>query len=479
MTPNPKIKLKLTDKLYPFLSTHKRFKVAIGGRAGTKSQSCVDILNLLVAKGKRVCAFREFGSSIEDSVWTLISDEIIRLGIPGFKIQKGKIEHVKSGGFFKSKGLGRDSKSVKSFSGFDIFLVEEGDFLTAEILKDLTPTLRKEGSELWIIFNPQSREDATAKRFLLPFYKQLLKTGVYEDDLHYIVWTNYDENPWFPQELENERAFDIKHLSRAEYDHKWLGHFNDDIENAIIKAEWFDAAIDAHKTLNFRALGIETVGFDPSDEGHDDKALVHRHGSVVKQAIRKATGDVNEGTDWALEYTIQQQVDLFIWDCDGMGISLNRQIKESLEGKKINFQMYKGSNKVDHPGQVYEGINVSLKKRKTNKETFFNKRAQRIWHIRDRFFNTWLAVEKGVYSDPGQMISISSDIEDIELLRSEVCRIPRKPNNNGLIQIYPKPEMKTKFKIASPNLFDALTMAFDDEEKINIVTDLEFDTWQN
>lgn len=470
--------MRLTNKLYPFYAKHKRFKIAVGGRAGTKSQSCVDVLIEKVSvEGKRVCAFREFGSSIEDSIWTLISDEITRMGVPGFNIQTRKISH-KSGGFFKSKGLGRDSKAVKSFSGFDVFLVEEGDFLTKEILTDLTPTLRKEGSELWIIFNPQSREDATAKRFLLPFYKELLKNGVYEDDLHYITWTNYDENPWFPQELENERKFDEDHLPRAEYDHKWLGHFNDGVENAIIKAEWFDAAIDAHKKLNFKALGIEAVGYDPSDEGADDKGLTHRHGSVVKEVRRKITGDVNEGTDWALEYAIQNQIDMFSWDCDGMGISLNRQISEALAGKHTDLHMYKGSEGVDNPGQVYEGINISKKKRKTNKETFFNKRSQKCWYIRDRFYNTWLAVEKGIWTDPNKMISISSDIEELQVLRSECCRIPRKPNGNGLIQIYPKKEMKSKFNIDSPNLFDSLVMAFEDEDTKNKPMHMEFDGWR-
>jgi len=399
------------------------------------------------------------------------------MGVPGFKPQTRKIGH-EDGGFFKSKGLGRDSKSVKSFSGFNKFLVEEGDFLTAEILKDLTPTLRTEGSELWVIFNPQSREDAVVKRFILPFYKELLKTGVYEDDLHYIVWTNFDENPWFPKELEQERAFDEEHLSKAEYDHKWLGHFNDAVENSIIKREWFDAAVDAHIKLNFQPRGLETVAFDPSDLGGDDKGLTHRHGSVVKQVLRKSTGDVNEGCDWALDYAIEHQVDKFIWDCDGMGVSLNRQVVNALHGKNIDPIMYKGSTGVDNPGQMYEGFSYDKKKRKTNAETFYNKRAQKSWYLRDRFFNTYLAVTKGIWTNPDEMISISSDIEEIDVLRSETCRIPRKPNGSGLIQIYPKPEMKSKFRIESPNLFDSSVMSFEDGDPVYETVDMEFDAWQ-
>ena len=477
---SPKLHMKLTDRLLPFMTTPKRFKIAFGGRGGTKSMSSTDILIQAVqTKKERVCCFREFGSSIEDSIWTLISDEITRMGVPGFKVQTRKIAH-EDGGFFKSKGLGRDSKSVKSFSGFDKFLVEEGDFLTSEILKDLTPTLRKDGSELWVIFNPQSREDAVVKRFILPFYKELLKNGVYEDDLHYIVWTNYDENPWFPNELEQERIFDEEFLTKAEYDHKWLGHFNDTVENNIIKAEWFDAAVDAHIRLNFKPQGIETVAYDPSDLGGDDKGLAHRHGSVIKQVLRKTTGDVNEGTDWALDYAIEHQVDKFVWDCDGMGVSLNRQVCEALAGKKIDPIMYKGSNKVDYPGQIYEGLAISKSKRKTNAETFYNKRAQKSWSLRDRYFNTYLAITKNIWTDPSKMISISSDIEELDVLRAETCRIPRKPNGSGLIQIYPKPEMKKKFKIESPNLWDSTVMSLEEGDPLfeTEAEDMEYEGWQ-
>ena len=450
------MKLRVTDIMEPFLSQAFRFKIAFGGRGGTKSQTTVDILlHLVTQMGKRVCCFREFGSSIEDSIWSLISDEITRMGVPGFDVRQRRISH-ESGGFFKSKGLGRESKSIKSFSGFDIFLVEEGDFLTDEILKDLTPTLRKEGSELWVIFNPESRTDAVSKRFIMPYYKQLLKNKIYQDDLHYIVWTNSDENPWLPEPLRLERELDRELLTTAEWDHKWGGHFNEAVANAVIKAEWFDAAIDAHLSIPFRPEGIKVISHDPSDLGPDDKALAYRHGSVVLDVQTMGTGDSNEGMDWALDYAMDRQVDLFAWDCDGMGVSLNRQVETALSGKQIETQMYKGSEGPDNPGDIYQGDSGDKLKRKSNRETFYNKRAQFTWMLRDRFYNTFLAIKKNIWTNPDNMISISSDIKEIERLRSEVCRIPRIPNGNGKIQIMRKKDMKME----SPNMFDALCMAF-------------------
>ena len=103
---------------------------------------------------------------------------------------------------------------------------------------------------------------------------------------------------------------------------------------------------------------------------------------------------------------------------------------------------------------------VPIQNAKRNKDTFKNKRSQYYWALRDRFYNTYRAVVKGEYVDPDDMISLDvSGIPNIDKLRSEVCRIPIKDNNNGFIQIMSKLEMKA-IKISSPNMADALMMAF-------------------
>ncbi len=79
--------------------------------------------------------------------------------------------------------------------------------------------------------------------------------------------------------------------------------------------------------------------------------------------------------------------------------------------------------------------------------------------MRDRFFKTYEAVEKGRYTDPDDMISLSSKIEDIDGLRAEICRIPLKHNPSGYIQIMSKQDMaKLPDPIPSPNMGDACMM---------------------
>jgi len=170
-------------------------------------------------------------------------------------------------------------------------------------------------------------------------------------------------------------------------------------------------------------------------------------------------GDANEGTDWATDYAIANQVDIFRWDCDGLGVSLKRQVSTALDGKRINIDMFKGSEASDHPDEIYQpDNNIERSNAKTNRQTFKNKRAQNYWRLRDRFYVTYKAVTTGLYTDPETMISISSTIVLIDQLRTEVCRIPKKYNVNGMIQIMSKKDMWDKFKIRSPNLADSLMM---------------------
>jgi phage terminase large subunit len=170
---------------------------------------------------------------------------------------------------------------------------------------------------------------------------------------------------------------------------------------------------------------------------------------------------VNDGCDWAIDKALDAQADLFTWDADGLGVTLKGQIDTSLKGKKIKYQLFKGSQKPDRPDDQYMASDEKELEtnKKTNKETFVNKRAQYYWLLRDRFYNTYRAMQKSEYVDPDTMISISSSIEGLDKVRAEVCRIPRKFNGNGRIQLMGKPEMKDRLKIDSPNMADSMMMS--------------------
>lgn len=452
--------LTLPFRLENLIAKRKRYKIVIGGRGSAKSQSVGDIcLKDVQTSGLKVGCFREFQNSIEDSVHSLLKDEIERMEAPGFDVQAKTIVNC-SGGLFKFRGLARNADAMKSMHGFKRFWIEEAQTISEDSLRLLTPTLREEDSEIWMTANPMSSADPFSQRFINPFQRYLDRDGYYEDDMHIIIVSNYLHNPFFPDVLEQERLFDLEHLSLAQYEHIWLGKFNDTVEGAIIPVEWFNSAIDSHLTLGFKQLGATIVTHDPSDLGPDPKGLVARQGSVVFDVQEKDDGDVNDGADWATYWAREYNADVFRWDCDGLGVSLKRQISTSLDGMRIDIDMFKGSERVDNPNDVYlPDKQIDRRDSKTNEQTFRNKRAQYYWYLRDRFYNTHLAITRKEYRDPESLISLSSEIECIDRLRSEVCRIPKKYNANGLIQIMSKQDMaKLKPPIPSPNMADSLMM---------------------
>lgn len=482
------------EKLERAVTTKKRFVIIYGGRGSMKSVGAVDIcLSGVMDRGDKVYCLREFQSSIAESVHALIKEEIDRLNLENFSVLDTTIRY-KYGGEFKYMGLARNPASIKSAAGFRRFLTEEAATLSDASITNLTPTARNKARsglpgvvveekksalddvQMFFIANINSSEDPFSKRFINPFLDHLNRDGYYEDDLHLIIKMNYTDNPWFMDSgLEGERLFDLENKPRAVYDHIWLGAPLDTVENSIILAEWFDACVDAHIKLGFEPSGQERMAYDPADSG-DAKAVGYQHGSVVIGVTSTNDGDVNTATDWALGFAVKNKPDVFLWDSDGIGLSLRRQVMEGLKGKKIKIVPFHGGETVQHPNEVYDGIEgegfFDIERGRTNSAMFLNLRAQNYWRLRDKMFKTYLAVEKGKYFPPHELISFSSSIKELTGLRAEICRIPRKfSNSSGKIQILSKPEMKAK-KIKSPNMADVVMML---QQEVDIYDNDDYD----
>ena len=404
--------------------------------------------------GERLCCAREFQNLIDESVHPLIKSRIVELGAP-CTANETSVKSATGGEIFY-RGLSRNPTGIQSMFGVNRMWIEEGQSLSERTLDALSPTIREEGSEIWISMNRGSSKDPVSQRFLKPYEKEVARNGFYEDDDVLIIEVNYWDNPWFPDVLEQERRRDFKNMSRAKYDHIWNGHYSDTVEDAIIEPEWFDACVDAHKKLNFKALGQERVAYDPADSG-DAKAVGYSHGVVIEDVRQTTDGRIDTATDWALSFAVDKSPDTFTWDADGMGMGLKRQIVQAFEGKKTVIEAFQGSGGVDDPDRIYDRVDGEVKTPKTNKETFTNKRAQYYWLLRDRMFKTWQAVEGREYHAPDELISFNSEIEDLDQLRAEICRVPRKYVPSGRIQLVSKPDMK-KLDIDSPNMADVVMM---------------------
>ena len=459
--------LRINKKLEPFLTKPKQLKIAIGGRGSGKSIGIGDALTFKMATEKAdIYCLREFQDSISDSVHRVFEGSINdRLMLDGWNVQEKRIISPE-GAQTAYKGAARNPNSIQSAQGYKYSWFEEAQTMSQASIDKLLPTiLRNPGAECWFSANPQSSADPFSQRFIVPYLRELNKHGYYEDDLHLIIVVNWRDNPWWNIEQETLRKWDCTNLSRAKYDWVWEGKFNDEVADSIVKAEWFDACIDAHKVDKlkevFKPLGVRIAAHDPSDTGKDNKGYAMRHGSIVQHIYEKNSGEIDVGCDWATNLAREHKADWFVWDGDGMGAGLKRQVANNLDSTNTKYQMFKGSlsgKGQDHAEKMYQKGYGDKNNNLTNAEVFKNNRAQYYISLADRCYNTYRCVVKGEYIDPEEMISFDSDgIESIPALRSELCRIPRKNNSNGLQQLMNKQEMKSQ-GIDSPGMADSLMM---------------------
>jgi phage terminase large subunit len=206
------LKFQIVEKFEPFLEPN-RYKIAYGGRGSSKSWSIAQLLILKAYKSRsRILCAREIQRSIEDSVIQLLADTIERMGLGAFfDVQKTQIIGRNGSRIFFS-GLKSNVTKIKSIEGIDIVWVEEAESVTNASWDTLIPTIRKEGSEIWISFNPLDEFDATYQRFV-----------VNPPPDAYVAKVNWSDNPWFPKELERERV----HLQATNpdlYEHVWEGN---------------------------------------------------------------------------------------------------------------------------------------------------------------------------------------------------------------------------------------------------------------
>lgn len=211
-----------------FLFKPTRYKGAYGGRGSGKSWGFARAL-LVIGASKRIrvlCA-REVQKSIQQSVHQLLSDQIAAMGLQDFyEVLQTEIRG-KNGTEFYFAGLSNETAdSLKSFEGVTHCWVEEAQSISKRSWEILIPTIRAEGSEIWITYNPQLESDETHQRFVINPPPDCV-----------MVEMNYCDNPYFPAVLEAERKHAQLTMKADDYRHIWLGQCKPAVEGAI----YFDA----------------------------------------------------------------------------------------------------------------------------------------------------------------------------------------------------------------------------------------------
>lgn len=448
-------RLQVVDKLVPFMTTKKRFKIAIGGRSSGKSHTFALMAAIECAMGHKVACVRQFQNSIKDSVLSLIAKVIKLYDLPGFNVLATEIRHS-SGGKIVFLGFQRNTESIKGLDEFKICWVEEAQTLEQSSMQILTPTFRIEGSEIWLTANPQSVEDALSQRFIEIDLPNCDALGIESDDLHMRVKVNFNDNAFFTETAELERQYDAKTMSKALYRHVWLGEYNDSVDSNIILSEWVESAIDCHTKLGWKSEGAIITAHDPANSG-DARAVSTRHGHVVIDLDETTKLDINESCTWSMQRARQHGADSYVYDADGCGLGLTAQVAEYWQGSRVNVVAFHGNATVENADKVYQSSNG---REVYYRDAFANLRAQKYFELSQRFFKTYQRMEKGEDIHRSELISLPSDLPKLAKLKAELCRIPQIFPASGQFQIMAKKDMMSKLKIKSPNVADCLMMSY-------------------
>lgn len=446
---------QLNPALRDFWAAPARYKALYGGRASSKSHDAAGFSVFLTRtlKVKIMCA-RQFQNRIDESVYTLIKNKIEAAGFTNeYIFTKSSIIHKSTGSEYLFYGIARNLNEIKSTEGVDILWLEEVQYLTEEQWKVIEPTIRKEGSQVWLIWNPDELMDFVYQRFVVDPPPDCVSRLI-----------NWQENPFLSETMLKI----IRHAyaeDRKSAEHIYGGIPKTGGDKSVISLEFILAAIDAHKKVpNWPLDGKRRIGFDVADDGEDKNATTEVHGNIIwsvdeweglqDQLLKSCTRVFLAAKEANAEVT---------YDSIGVGAHVGSKFAEiNSEGGhsfKLSYDAFNAGGGVRDPDKAYMKLpHVTI----TNHEHFSNIKAQEWDGVATMFRKTYEVVTQGAKHPIDELISINSETIPKKLL-DKMCQelaAPRKDVDGlGKFKVESKKDMKEKRGIKSPNIADSVIMA--------------------
>lgn len=422
--------LKIPDKLDPIITDldNYRYFLLEGGRGGGKSQAVARfILYLGEHYNIRIVCGREIQNSIAESVYTLLSDLILKYNL-NYEVQANKITHRKSGSVINFRGFREQGAfNIQGMEAIDIVWIDEAQAITKETLDVLIPTIRKDNSKIFFTMNRHVQND--------PVYATFINRA---DCKH--IFITYEDNPFCTQALKTE-AEECKKISMDDYNHIWLGNPLRQSEQAVFGHDELWATKNNKYPLK-EGYGLRLAGFDIARFG-DDKCtivVIQQMGALHWEVAHADTWDkidLNYTTGRILTSATEQRVEKSIIDEDGIGAG---PLDTLNKGRQLaNFIGFRNPNLAYDKNKFYA-----------------NARTANTYKLKDMIL-------KGHICIPDEAI-----LNELEMaFRFTFDNYQRR-------RLIPKEIMKEKYKVKSPNLADALIMVVSMIGEINYKQDIMY-----
>lgn len=286
-----------------------RYKIIHGGRSSGKTIGSVQgALLLAVQQPINILFGRQFMNSIADSVKSELEDLINANNLNDFfTITEREIRGV-NGSYMTFAGFDRNIESLKGKTKFHRVIIDEAQTISRKTLDILTPTIRKDDSELWFILNRTNISDPVDFDFIQN-----------QPDDCWVKYINYSDNPFHGDTSENERLRFLKtHPER--YNHVWLGHHDLEADNLLMPMNILQQAID-NKT-KFDEHRPLIMGVDPARLGGDRFVICLRRGRSVLGFNILSKMDTNQSSHAMAKLIKDINPSHVFIDCGGLGVGV-------------------------------------------------------------------------------------------------------------------------------------------------------------
>lgn len=243
MSKQQKVQIEIPPKLIPIFSQpNVRYRSSWGGRGSAKTRTfalMTAIRGYMFAEAGisgLILGAREFMNTLSESSMEEIKqairsvpflDSYYDMGENYIRTKNRRVSY----GF---AGLRHNLNSIKSKARILLCWVDEAETVSEVAWRKLLPTVREDGSEVWITWNPERRDSATSQRFR--------HEEIYDELTGELIGVgcemNYSDNPWFPEVLEIERRQDQANQDDATYRWIWEGDYLELSEAQIFRNKY-------------------------------------------------------------------------------------------------------------------------------------------------------------------------------------------------------------------------------------------------
>ena len=229
------VQIELAPKLVELFSEPARYYCAWGGRGSGKTRgfALMTAIKAYMAaesgKSGVILSAREYMNSLEESSMEEIKqairavpwlDSYFDIGEKYIRTKNRRVSYVFA-------GLRHNLDSIKSKARILLAWVDEAESVSEVAWQKLLPTVREEGSEVFVSWNPELDGSPTDTRF-----RKIIPESWRG------VEVNYNDNPWFPEVLDLERRSDYERLDPQTYAWVWEGAYRENSDAQVFSGKY-------------------------------------------------------------------------------------------------------------------------------------------------------------------------------------------------------------------------------------------------